>query len=434
MKHIEKQLREEREKIRSIQAPHSLEQTIKEAISETKSQRKKASLIGLLAVALFFTIFIIYHYDAFTYYSKKIFGLENSEYYSFIHLQDQEFGQLINKSVELDDGTILTIDRVLADENQSLLFYTLTNEDGLPQDVHQSIMLGSMTGFLTNAYPMSSTGDFNDDMTELKVIQSYESIHPFSKNITLHLWENLLNGETVKREIRFQHDPNKSMQAHFNFSIEKSLPFDLGTIEIDTMVASPTMTKLEGTIETDKTTFEHLHDLSLDGIQLIANGNHLRTIQHRSQHTFTDIQIELFYGPLPENLHSLKLSLIDFIGYEAIDLTIDLDANLQKFVPLLGNEKILIKDINKTEKGTEVTVATDEKVVLDDVTLETENESIPFEEIVKEEDKLQKNAQFMKERVLLFSTSKQAHYLNVGGIYYQKKYDETVEIDLNALH
>ena len=74
-----------------------------------------------------FLIFVGYNYNGFAYYGKKIMGFDDLMSGTLAELNEEGMGQTIGKSVLLEDGTEFTVDGIMTDANQLILYYTLTN-------------------------------------------------------------------------------------------------------------------------------------------------------------------------------------------------------------------------------------------------------------------------------------------------------------------
>ncbi len=90
-------------------------------------------------------------------------------------------GQSIDKKTTLADGTELTINGIMADANQFIVYYTLTNPMGLDETKDQFRPF-KIEGFLTDSNVSSGVSLINEDQTEIKGTMTFDSVSPFSKN------------------------------------------------------------------------------------------------------------------------------------------------------------------------------------------------------------------------------------------------------------
>src|SRR5690625_3587076 len=178
MKSIEKKLTEEREKIDNITAPPELAEKLSGALDNIPAKRKRNNsfFMKIAVAAIIFIVFTGYNYNALAYYSKKILGFDDIIHDTLKALNEADMGQVIDESLKLEDGTTFTIDGIMSDENQFVLFYTITNPNGV-----ESIDLPFLTisGFMTTSSRNHGSGIYSDDGTEYKAIDHFEPIKPF---------------------------------------------------------------------------------------------------------------------------------------------------------------------------------------------------------------------------------------------------------------
>lgn len=332
-------------------------------------------------------------------------------------------GQVINKSIKLDNGTTFTINGIMSDENQFLMFYTLSNPDGIDEE-EGYLPFMSINGFMTNSSGSGGTGQLNEDGTEMKWIKSFDPVNLFAKKLTLVFWQ-LSEDDEDQYEITFNHDPNKAMQATMKQAIQEVVSVDHGTITFQSITASPTLTVLEGSVDQKQGKFE---GVPLQGIRLVANGHSVGSKGNESTTTPLGTTFKIDYDALPQELASLQVVLQKFPGYEEINKKIQLDTGKKAFFPLAEGTELLIKKVTETSEGTEITIATDHDVILDGVAIETKDGTIPLKTTENIGDTMQINARNMNERIFVFDTKETAEYLIIEGIHYMKPYNHTIDI------
>lgn len=434
MHNIEKRLLAEREQLQSIQAPTSLEETLKKALHYKTKKKKRHVRLFIAAALIMLTILAGYNYNALAYYSKKILGFENHLSGTLKQLNEDGFGQSIDQSITLEDGTILTINGIISDENQLLLLYTLFNENGLEDSKADSIWLAKISGFMTNSAASGGSGSYNATMTELKMISSFEPVNPFAKSLTLHVWDEPFPNDSVNNfEITFKHDPNKAMQANMKLPLNETFEFDLGSITVQSITASPTMTMLEGRLKMEYTDeIEYLFYAPYDGLKLKANGNRYVS-KTGSRRTTEDsgTTFEVHYDALPLELDSLELVLEHSLGYDDMTKEIDLSTQLETYLPIIDEREIMINDVNQTSQSIEITVATDDYMIVDQLFLKTATgDTVPVHDVHLLGQKMQRSTRLMNERTYIFKTQEQPDTLIIEGIYYKKPFQQTVTIPL----
>ncbi|MFD2131219.1 DUF4179 domain-containing protein [Pseudogracilibacillus auburnensis] len=425
MENLEKQLADEKARLDSMKAPDDLEMKLTAALNTVEPRRKrKVAFIWKVAIAAIILVSVIsYNFNALAYYSKKILGFDDMLSGPLKDLNENEMGQVVDKSVELEGGTTLTIHGIMTDVNQLILFYTLRNPNGI--DEENFISFASITGFLTNSSISGGPGYFNEDETEVKGMLQFEPVNPFAKKLTLVIWQFTEDDESTV-EITFDHDPNKAMQANLTQPIKETVSVDSGTITFDVITASPTVTVLEGSIDVEN--LDKFEGAPLHGIRLIANGNSVGSSSYGVTTGPTGTTFDIQYHTLPEELDSLQVMVRKFIGYEEINKQIQFGPDKNEFFTLYEEEEMIVKQVEETSRGIEVTIATDEYVLLDGVSIVTKKGTIPLQTTIGEDYSMQINGVYMKERTLVFDTTETPEQLSIEGIHFLKTYNKTIDI------
>ncbi|MED4017054.1 DUF4179 domain-containing protein [Sutcliffiella cohnii] len=427
MSNIEDKLAEEKKRIDSYTAPDELETRLREALNKAPNKQKQnAPLWKLVAVAMFFIVIIGYQYNGLAYYGKKLFGFDEMMTGTLMELNEEGLGQIVDETVTLVDGTKLTIEGVMADSNQLILYYSLNNPKGIKDHIRDYFRFLSISGFLTNSFPTSGTFIVDDNQTEIKGTQSFEPVSPFAKKLTVNFQQGMNNNQTVEKFVTIPYNPNKALQTEIKQSINKAIKVDKGTITFQTIRATPTMTVVEGKLNVEN--FDRVPD-ALWGIQLYANGKEVTSLGGGYQSSLLGRKFSLNYDALPKGLHSLELKINEFAGYENVDKKLALATNNN---PTMLNEKELwIQDINTTSEMVEITIRTDNDVMLDGVSIETEEEVTPLKTIVRQSYVKLEDGQQMKERTLLFEANTEPEFIYINGMHFMKEYGDMIEIPVD---
>ncbi|MGP1908865.1 DUF4179 domain-containing protein [Metabacillus sp. JX24] len=414
---------EAKKQIEEIHAPDELELRLRRALQSVPVRKKKSPSFLLTAAAAIFLIGIVtFQYDALAYYGKVLSGFDELNSGTLNDLNEKGYGQIIEKDSILSDGTKLTINGAMADENQFVLYYTMANENGLPSDADLSP--ARISGLFTQSQAESGTSQLNDDATELKGILFFEPVSPFSNDLTLHFSEQMKNGSIKESALTFPYQPNKALQTSLKKPIRKTLRVDKGSITFSSIKASPTMTAIEGKLDVEN--FDRA-DFALEGIELKADGKNVPLTGGGSSTSLFGTSFDIRYDALPETVETLTIVMKTFTGYETLNRKIPLsEADELQILP--AEKELLIKNVAATSHGTEVTVITDQDVMLEELSLtDHQGRSVPLETTVNQ-SYTQKNGKGMKERTLIFNTSAKPYYLVVEGMHYVKTYDEKIEI------
>lgn len=428
MTNVEKQLEIEKKRLESMKVPEELEDRLRNALHTAvpKNTNRRITNWIIAAACLFFILTIGYHFDAIAYYSKKILGFDEVISGTLQRLNEDGMGQIIEKKLELEDGTELLINGIMTDANQLVMYYTLSNSNGLDQS-EGLFSPKSITGFLTNSEVESGTSIINEEQTEIKGTMSFEPVNPFAKKLTLHISQHLENNQVKEDSVTFPFHPNKAMQTEIKQPIKKAVKVDKGTITFKEITASPTITVIEGRINVEN--FDRV-DLSLNGVELLANGKPIDMLGSGSHSSLNGKKFEIRYDALPDQVESLNLNVKQFAGYERLDKDFSLK-NMKDAPYILNKKKLWVKKLSMTSEGVQLTVVTEPDVMLDGVSVKTKSEIIPLNTTVNEVSTTLPDGTEGRERTLLFNTESKPEGLLIEGIHYMKSYGYEIDIPVD---
>jgi hypothetical protein len=432
MDQIERLLADERERIGSIiTAPEGLEERLRHAITRTPDKPKRSRAPKWTVAAVVFAILVSavgYNYEAFAYYGQRILGFDEVMTGTLKELNAAGLGQAVDQYAILQDGTELIVSGVMADANQIILYYALRNPEGNDEQTLQYFRLSRLTGFLTNSYVDRGMTTMNDEQTELVGSMSFESVSPFAKKLTLHYSEQTEDNRVIEGSLTFPYHPNEAIQTQISQSITKKFAVDQGTITFGSITATPLSTEIKGTWNVNN--LDRVR-LPFDGIELIANGKPVLLEGSGFSHSRKGRTFELRYDALPKELESLQLVVREFPGYEKLAEKVGLTLVSPTEPISLAGKELWIRNVKTTGEGTEITLVTDDDVLLDGVSLETTEGITELRTTIGQTETKREDGRILKERTLLFDSTGQPEYLRIQGIHYRKTYDKVVEIPLD---
>jgi len=430
MNNIEKQLAEEKMRMESITAPEELEARLRNALKAAPSKRtKRISPVWKIAAVVFLVIVICgNNYNAFAYYGKQLFGFDELMEDNLKQLNDKGMGQIIEKKTTLLDGTEFMIDGIMTDATQLIMYYTLSNPHGFDQNA-DPIRLYRISGFWTNSFAASGTSIMNEKHTEIKGTMTFDSVSPFAKKLTLHYGQPVsANGQMSDGTITFPYNPNQALQTQLRQSINKTLKVDQGSLTFQSITATPTQTVIKGTMRVDN--YDRARN-ALDGIELRANGIEIPIKGSGARSSYGGrIIFDIRYDALPEQVQTLELVMNRFVGYQSLDKKLSLETiTAEPFK--LDDKELRVKDISVTSDGAQITIATDDDVMLDGVSIEAQDENTSLQTTVRQDLIKQGDGALLKERTLLFNTKNKPKYLLIKGMHYMKTYNQVIKIPIN---
>lgn len=429
MNSIEQKLLEEQKKLTDITAPPELEQRLAQALyaKQVKFFPFKR-WVPLSVAAIVLVIFITYQSNAIAYYGKKLLGFDTLMTQSLKDLNEKGFGQSIEQAYMLQNGTELTINGLVSDENRLVVYVTLTNENGLANELSSIFNPQEITGFFTNAKIGSSVFEINDANTKMTGILNFDRVSAFSKKLKLqyYYWKN--DTEIIEGAVTFPYNHKEALQTKMKQSINKKLKVDKGTVNFKTITATPTQTVIEGTFNVEN--YDRLSH-GFEGVELIANGKPFPLEGYGSSSTFgKNNTFSIEYGGLPEDVTSLEIHLKNFIGYKEINKSISLIGEEKKKVIPLENGELTINDIQLKDELM-IRISTSDSILLDKVSIINEaQENIPLKTTTNQQLAKNKDGTIINERTLLFETNAKPLELHIGGLHYMKEYNKKIDIPL----
>ncbi|MGP4041244.1 DUF4179 domain-containing protein [Gracilibacillus sp. D59] len=300
MSSLKNKLQMERQQLKSIQAPDQLEERLRNELNSQHTRRPvKNNFIWKSAVAIIlFSILIGYNYQGLAYYGKKIIGFDEIDVISetLQNLNEWGNGQRLNESITFKNGVTFTVNGVMVDDNQLIIYYTATSQKSNLDNPDLDITPIKISGFLTNSIMESGAGELSEDEMTMKGTFSFEPPNGFAKKLTLHFQQS-------SKTLTFIYDPNKAMGSSLKQNIDKSLPVTNGYLHFETITASPTVTVIKGT--TTKETIDHI---SFDQIELVADGNKVQHLGNGYSNKWSnDYEFEIRFDALPTDVTNLEI-------------------------------------------------------------------------------------------------------------------------------
>lgn len=419
MDDIEKKLLDRKKRLDTIKAPDELEGRLRQTLDSAPVKKKSVQKWVMAVAALFFLSFVSYNYNGLAYYGKRIMGFDDIMSGTLAELNEEGMGQTVGKHVLLEDGSKLRVDGIMTDANQLILYYTLSNTKET-----EDIPFMTITGFLTKSHRGSGKSMINEEKSEIKGQISFEPVSPFAKKLRLEFSKWTKDGKLIEGTISFPYDPNKAMQTEIRQQIKTKVKVDKGIITFKTITATPTATIIKGTVNV-----ENLSRVSpaFEKTELLANGKPVEMIGSGSSTVLGGTEFELRFDALPKKLDSLELVVKEFVGYTIVDENIPLSPiNEQPY--LIKGEDVWVRDVVKTDDGVEITIASDDDVLFDGVTIEGQGSSSPLETTSSQDYEKLHNGRIVKVRTLLFSSDMTPEYMLIKGMHHMKPVDYKIDI------
>ncbi|GJM72650.1 hypothetical protein HMSSN036_48660 [Paenibacillus macerans] len=352
MNTIEEKLQEHKQILNRVQAPPELEGRLRNALQNVPAKKRKKNTAWIASTAAALILIVgIFEYPAFAYYGGKLLNQSELTSLSFSEVAEQGYGQQVNQSKTLDDGTVITINGVIADDNAFLMYYTIDRPAGsvFTDDGLFRYDVGQLQGFLTDSdwKRGNGLGGSSKDETRYEGVYEFEPVSPFSRTLTVTFSERLDNGERASYPISFKFDPTQAMKSIIKADISKSVPVDQGTVHYDSITASPSSTIVRGHYE-----LKEPPRYSAD-TKLYVNGTEVEFRGMRPDGSGFKIEFDV----LPtDKIKTIELVLENFPGYQKVKEPVSLAAPSDRSIKI-GNEKIWIRSVTKTDTGYDIVIA-----------------------------------------------------------------------------
>ncbi|ANY71261.1 DUF4179 domain-containing protein [Paenibacillus ihbetae] len=438
MRTIEEKLQEHKQSYNRVQAPLELESRLRNALQNVPAKpryRKKALPWVASAAAALILIAGLYQYPAFAYYGAKLLDRSELSSLSFSEVAEQGYGQTVNKSKTFDDGTVITVNGVIADDNAFLLYYTIDFPAGSRYDADDRLShyINKLQGFLTDSDPKEGNGNYSNDGLQYKGVYKFEPVSPFSRTLTATfiIWQD--NGERASYPISFQFEANKAMKSIVKQNISQFVAVDQGTVHYDSITASPSSTIVRGHYELEK----ERHPRFSGKTKLLVNGTEVKKWGMRGSNIYAEKGFpgfELEFEVLPtDKIETIELVLENFGAYQQVEEPISLVSPSDQSIRI-GREKLWIRSVTKTDSGYDIVIARKQFIILDTDSLSVQagGNLVPVASISASRPWDLNNGNVLWEQTYSFNTADKPEQLLLDGFHYIKTYDKKITIPVDS--
>jgi len=435
MANLEKLLEQEKQRMDNLALPNDLEDRLRAALADIPQQiPQKKNNLGLRIAAVILVIFLFsYNLDTFAYYGKQLIGYENIMNGTLQELNEMGKGQIINKSHTFQNGVSITLDGIMLDDNNMVIFYTIKSPEGNVMDVYSDMRI-SLTGLGNRSFTFSGQGQANEDQTEMKWVISTHEIPRFYEK-TLYFKAEMHQNPADSAVISFKLNRNQAVGKSLRIPINKEIDLDQRSIKLQSLTASPISTVLTGQIQDtlelglDYINKNRFRPEKLE-IALFADGKETNLQGSSISINLRGIHFALTYDALPKDTKELQLKLISFGGYHDTNESIRLEKGQPNKFAIMGQE-VWIKDVYESDGSTYITFTTEENVVLSKVYLNIDGERKSLQETIPGEVEKAIAAEESKAiiyytRTMRFAGTGKELELNIERIKFTKNYDLTI--------
>ncbi|KLU67629.1 hypothetical protein DEAC_c00230 [Desulfosporosinus acididurans] len=441
MNKFEELFEEGKANVERLSVPDELEIRLRSALTSRRAPRRPLERwkVSIAVILVAFSL-IAYNYDALAYYGKQLLGYDQIMNGTLKQLNTLGKGQSIGKSYTFKNGFTLTLDGVMLDSNQLLLFSTLKAPAGELEHGDMTPMM-TIKGLFGEYMENNSTGQISADNTEIKSVTSFAPPKFFEKNLTLTV-SITDKGTTDRGNITFTLNRNTAMGYTLKKNINETFNVDGNKIHIDSLLASPTKTVIEGSVmnilelaEAKLSGEEHLKHISLNSfdLRLYANDKEV-AIQGGGMGTnFHGITFNEDYDALPTDLQKLEIKLVSLGADHQVNKSFNLKIGSDNSALNILGQTIEIKKVYTSGGDTYITLSSEDGVVLTKVYLLMDGKQVSLNDTQNDRyDKIMegKSDKVIHTRTLHFPGTGQNLELDVQRMTYVKTYNEVLNIPL----
>ncbi|MBU9723223.1 MULTISPECIES: DUF4179 domain-containing protein [Bacillaceae] len=426
MRNIKDELKKTRKNIGDLQAPPQLEERLRSALDQKRRPTPFKWLSIAASIFLVLAVGVGMNYNAFAYYGKKMIGFDDITEGSLQEVNELGMGQIIGESVMLNDTTTLVIDGMMTDDNQAIVYYTLTDPTGGLDRAFEFFYPDKLTGWMTNNHATWSRGIVNKDNTEKKGIVSFDPPSPFAKKLTLHY--AIESEERITGDLTFRYRPNEAIQSVVKQRINQTVAMDKGEVKFKSITASPMSTTVTGTL--DVSNFSRI-PLRLSGVKLVVDGETIPQTGGSERSSWTGkTNFEINYEGLPDEFSSIELHVDSFVGYKELNQEIDLRLVDENVVVDVGGEELWVEYVAIGPEQVEITIASEETFLLDRVFVAASEsgERTELKTTKGHTHRKLEDGTYIRVRTMIFPTTDKVDTLIIGGIHYEKEYGKVIEV------
>lgn len=436
MPEIENMLKKQGKEFNHIEPPPEMEERLRTALESTAKRKHPRKMWFPKAAVVIIALFLFgYQFDTFAYYGKKLLGYDQVLTGTLKELNELGKGQSIGKSYTFKNGVSVTLDGIMLDDNQMLVFYTVKDPRG-QMDESDFLIPMSLKGLFKEYQMQSSQGDMNEEKTEMKNMFQFQPPLFFERKLTLS-FSLEENNQREFGEIPFSLDWDKAMGHSIRKPLRNVLAVDGIKIRFDSLTASPTTTVIKGQIQSiwelaqDKMKGERIRPENM-GLKLLANG---KEVPGQSSGMRTDMKGITFhqeFDALPRDLQELQLQLVSFAADHDVHEQVELNIKeTEKSLEILG-QKIVINEVFHKNGDTFIKITTEENVLFTQIDLIIDNKKADLIETTSDQYDKKPDGTILHTRILHFPGSGSKLELDIKSMKYEKKYDLTIDIPLDS--
>ena len=431
MNNLEQLLNKEKEKLDNMQIPDDMEDKLRSAL-DNKSRKKKKRPYLRIASIIMIVFLLSYNMNTLAFYAKKIVGYDNVMSGTLQDLNNAGRGQIINKTHSFSDGVSVTLDGVMLDDNNLILFYSIGDPNRNVEDVSSRMHI-NVSGLFDKSLGYGGAGEIDSEgRYEKWVVSTNRAPKLYEQTISLDISYSPVDKANEQGEIKFKLDRNSALGNSLTIPINKEVELtNNNSINVESMVASPTTTLIKGQIQSilqlgwDQIVGERFSTSDIE-MALCADGKEVPVQASSISTDMKGMNFEIRFDRLPQELDTLELKLTSFVNTYEVDELFTLKEEGK--IKILEQE-IIVEDIYEENGNTFVTLTSEEYTSLPKVSLiveGTEHRLVRTKPIDMKKVNIEEFEKNYHTRTLEFEGAGKDLQLHIERFSFNEVYDEVI--------
>lgn len=430
MNRIDELLAQKKHRLDRLEVPEDMEKKLYNALLDQPQPRRSKFSKIVLAAACIILLIAATQSSTLANYGKRLLGYDQVMSGTLKDLNTLGKGQVIKQSCRFKNGAAITLDGLFLDDNQLILYYTLKDLKS-PND--QPTFMEIKGRFKTYAF-QSSVGFIKPAGNEVQYEAHFEPPGFGEKNLSL-CYNLTVGGQAENGAIKFKLDRKQAMGHILKKKIHKSVAIDGQKISFDAILASPTTTVVEGTIQQpwelakEQLTGERIRPQGLN-LELAANGKKIPTQGTGISTGMNGTRFRQEWDALPIPLNDLEIRVKGFVADHKANKKIKINKTAAQSYQIMGQD-INIMNVRESNGDTYLTLSSQDTVKLTKVYLLMDGKKSALEDTSWDEYLKKSNGTIVHTRTLHFKGVGQQLELNIVRMAYQSECREIIRIPVD---
>jgi hypothetical protein len=432
---VEELLKKKKQALGQMEVPEEMEERLRFVLRNLPLPRRGIKKWKMMIAACVLILLIATQSNTLAYYAKHLVGYNQIMNGTLQELNELGKGQSIGKDYYFKNGTQLTLDGIMLDDNQLIAFYTVK---GVKGNLEQLTVFG-ISGKKGDYYFSGSEGQLNNDGTEIKYVGSFEPPYFFEKDLSFRFSMTAAEfnrGVEEFGEVAFQLDRDQAMGHILKKEIHQTLNIDGNRIRFESILASPTTTVIKGVIQYpwelawDQIIGERIRPQKID-IRLLANGRDITKQGSGMKTDITGIRFSHQFDALSTPLEKLQIQVISFQADHDVQEKVEIIKDVQdQPIKILGQD-IVLKNIMESGGETFLTISSEDSVILTGVQMIMDGKEVRLEDTRSDVHEKKPGGIIEHTRTLHFKGTGQKLQLLIKRMTYKQTLDKIIDIPVD---